>query len=109
MFSYSERPGTPAARKLTDDISLEVKNRRLSEVIERQRIISGQLNKKDEGKNFEVLIEGLSKKSDKQMRGKTSHNKVVIFDVHQEYKIGDYVNVYITSSTTATLFGTIIQ
>ena len=109
MFSYSERPGTPAARKLTDDISLEVKNRRLSEVIERQRILSGQLNKKDEGKNFEVLIEGLSKKSDKQMRGKTSHNKVVIFDVHPEYKIGDYANVYITSSTTATLFGTIIQ
>ena len=109
MFSYSERPGTPAARKLSDDVSLEIKNRRLSEVIERQRILSGHLNKKDEGKYFEVLIEGLSKKSDKQMRGKTSHNKVVIFDVHPEYKIGDYANVYITSSTTATLFGTIIQ
>jgi len=109
MFSYSERPGTPAARKLTDDISLEVKNRRLSEVIEKQRILSGQLNKKDEGKYFEVLIEGLSKKSAKQMRGKTSHNKVVIFDVHPDYGIGDYANVYITSSTTATLFGTIIQ
>ncbi len=109
MFSYSERPGTPAARKLTDDISLEVKNRRLSEVIERQRILSGQLNAKDEGRSYEVLIEGVSKKSEKQMRGKTSHNKVVIFDVNPEYGIGDYANVYITSSTTATLFGTIIQ
>lgn len=109
MFYYSERPGTPAARKLTDDVSLEVKNRRLSEVIERQRAISGVLNAADEGKTFEILIEGYSKKSDQQMRGKTPQNKVVIFDVHPSYMIGDYVMVKITSSTTATLFGSIIQ
>ncbi len=108
MFYYSERPGTPAARKLNDDISLEIKNRRLSEVIECQRSISGVLNAADVGKTFEILIEGYSKKSDQQMRGKTPQNKVVIFDNHPGYKIGTYAQVKINSSTSATLFGEIM-
>lgn len=109
MFSYSERPGTPAAKKYADDVPLEVKNRRLSEVIEVQRAISGKLNEKDVGQEFEVLIDGISKKSDKQMKGRTPQNKVVIFDSRPGMKAGDYIQVKITGSTTATLFGDVIE
>jgi len=108
MFYYSERPGTPAAKKLPDDIPNEVKIRRLNEIIEKQREVSAAVNKQDEGKTFKILIDGLSKKSDSQMKGRTTQNKVVVFDIHPDYKIGDYAMVKITGSTTATLFGEII-
>ena len=109
MFSYSERPGTPAAKKYPDDVPVEIKNRRLSEVIEVQRTISGKLNEKDIGKEFEVLIDGVSKKSELQMKGRTPQNKVVIFDSQPGLKAGDYILVKITGSTTATLFGTVLK
>ncbi len=108
MFYYSERPGTPAAKKLADDVPMEVKIRRLNEIIERQRQVSAEANRLDVGKDFKILIDGYSKKSEAQMKGRTTQNKVVVFDIHPEYKIGDYVNVHITGSTTATLLGEII-
>jgi tRNA-2-methylthio-N6-dimethylallyladenosine synthase len=109
MFFYSERPGTPAAKKLKDDIPNEVKIRRLNEIIEKQREVSLISNKKDEGKIFKILIDGISKKSESQMKGRTTQNKVVVFDIHPNYKIGDYASVKIIGSTTATLFGEIVQ
>ncbi|HQP76361.1 MAG TPA: tRNA (N6-isopentenyl adenosine(37)-C2)-methylthiotransferase MiaB [Saprospiraceae bacterium] len=109
MFYYSERPGTPAAKKLVDDVPMEIKISRLNEIIEKQRQISAEANKSDEGKEFKILIDGYSKKSESQMKGRTSQNKVVVFDIHPDYKIGDYAKVYITGSTTATLFGEIIH
>lgn len=108
MFYYSERPGTPAAKRLTDDVPMDVKIRRLNEIIERQRSVSTELNKQDEGKVYKILIDGLSKKSDRQMKGRTSQNKVVVFDIHPDYHIGEYAMVRITGSTAATLFGEII-
>jgi len=108
MFYYSERPGTPAAKKLADDVPMEVKIRRLNEIIERQRQVSAEANRLDVGKDFKILIDGYSKRSEAQMKGRTTQNKVVVFDIHPEYKIGDYVNVHITGSTTATLLGEII-
>lgn len=108
MFYYSERPGTPAAKKLADDVPMEVKIRRLNEIIERQRQVSAEANKLDVGKEFKILIDGYSKKSEAQMKGRTTQNKVVVFDIHPEYKIGDYAYVHITGSTTATLLGEII-
>jgi len=109
MFFYSERPGTPAAKKLKDDIPNEIKIRRLNEIIEKQREVSLLSNKKDEGKIFKILIDGISKKSESQMKGRTTQNKVVVFDIHPNYKIGDYASVKIIGSTTATLFGEIVQ
>ena len=108
MFYYSERPGTPAAKKLTDDVPLELKKSRLSQIIELQRDVSFQLNQLDIGKTFEVLIEGDSKRSDKMFKGRNSQNKIIIFEKKPNYYSGNYVNVKVTSATSATLSGEII-
>ncbi|MEM1360025.1 MAG: tRNA (N6-isopentenyl adenosine(37)-C2)-methylthiotransferase MiaB, partial [Bacteroidota bacterium] len=105
MFFYSERPGTPAARKLEDDVPLATKKRRLQEVINLQTDISRQLNAQQVGKTFEVLIEGDSKKSDQEWKGRTTHNRMVVFPKVGAQKPGDYVTVKIIDSTSATLFG----
>lgn len=108
MFFYSERPGTPAARKLEDDVPLAIKKRRLQEVINLQTDISRQLNAQQVGKTFEVLIEGDSKKSDQDWKGRTTHNRMVVFPKVGEQKPGDYVSVKIKDSTSATLFGAFV-
>jgi tRNA-2-methylthio-N6-dimethylallyladenosine synthase len=108
MFFYSERPGTLAAKKYPDDIPLEVKKRRLAEVIEKQSQLSLERNKLDIGKEQLILIEGASKKSDEELKGKNSANKVVII-AKGNYKIGDYVKVKIKDCTPATLFGEVID
>lgn len=105
MFFYSERPGTPAARKLEDDVPLEVKKRRLQEIIELQTGISRELNAGEVGKTFKVLIEGDSKKSDQDWKGRTTQNRMVVFPKLAGEKAGDYVTVKIIDSTSATLFG----
>lgn len=104
MFKYSERPGTYAAKKLEDDITEDVKIQRLQAIIELQNECSLESNKRDIGKVFEVLVEGFSKRSREQLFGRTSQNKVVIFD-KQNYRIGDFVSVRVTGNTSATLFG----
>lgn len=108
MFKYSERPGTFASKKLTDDIPEEVKLKRLQEIMDLQRDLSMQSNQKDVGKEFEVLIEGYSKRSRDQFFGRTSQNKVVIFE-KENHRIGQYVKVKIDDCTSATLFGSIIK
>ena len=108
MFYYSERPGTLAARKHKDDIPLEVKKRRLAEIIRVQNQIAYESNKKDIGKTFEVLVEGNSKKSDQDFKGRNSHYKMVVFPKTGDAKPGDYVNVKIESVTSGTLKGTIV-
>ncbi|MBX2840239.1 MAG: tRNA (N6-isopentenyl adenosine(37)-C2)-methylthiotransferase MiaB [Flammeovirgaceae bacterium] len=104
MFFYSERPGTLAAKKYEDDIPLKVKKRRLQEVIDKQQILSFERNKLDVGKTFRVLIEGASKRSKEQLRGRNTANKVVIFPKNN-HKIGEYVDVLIEECTPATLIG----
>jgi tRNA-2-methylthio-N6-dimethylallyladenosine synthase len=104
MFKYSERPGTFAARKLTDDIPEDVKIKRLEEIIQLQNDCSLESNKNDVGKEFEVMVEGFSKRSREQLFGRTSQNKVVIFDKGSHH-VGDLVKVRITGNTSATLFG----
>ena len=106
MFKYSERPGTLAAKKFDDDVSEEEKIRRLNEIIDLQRELSLQSNRKDIGKTFEVLVEGMSKRDENKYFGRTSQNKVVIFD-RQDTKKGDYIKVKIDDCTSATLFGSI--
>jgi tRNA-2-methylthio-N6-dimethylallyladenosine synthase len=104
MFKYSERPGTKAARKFKDDISESVKAERLSEMISLQNRLSVKSKKSDVGTVFEVLIEGLSKRSDKYLSGRTSQNKVVVFP-GGDLKKGEYVRVLIERCTSATLIG----
>lgn len=104
MFKYSERPGTFASKNLPDDISEEVKIERLNEIIALQTELSAESNRKDIGKTFEVLVEGFSKRSKEQLFGRTQQNKVVVFD-RGDCKIGDLVNVKVTSVTAATLLG----
>jgi tRNA-2-methylthio-N6-dimethylallyladenosine synthase len=108
MFYYSERPGTLAERKYEDDIPLDIKKRRLSEIIRVQSHVSLEHNKRDIGKIYEVLIEGDSKKSNLDWKGRNSQNKMVIFPKKGEMKPGDYVSVKITDVTSATLKGNII-
>ncbi len=108
MFMYSERPNTYAARNYKDDTDTETKKRRLNEVIALQQKLSLKSNEKDRGKIFEVLVEGYSKRSDKQLFGRNSQNKVIIFD-KKDAKIGDYVNVKVNSVTSATLLGEIVK
>ena len=108
MFLYSERPGTLAAKKYMDDTPLEVKKKRLSEIIAKQQIHSLKRNKLDLGKVHKVLIEGTSKRSEKQLQGRNTANKVVIFP-KENYQKGQYVNVRIENCTTATLTGTVIS
>jgi len=104
MFKYSERPGTYAAKKLEDNVSEEVKNRRLQEIIHLQLELSRQSNERDMGKEFEVLVEGFSKRSREQLFGRNEQNKVVIFDKKQHH-IGEWVKVRVTGFTSATLLG----
>ncbi len=104
MFKYSERPGTYASKHLPDDVPEEEKIRRLNELIALQTEISAQQNKKDEGKEFDVLVEGFSKRSRQQLCGRTEQNKMVVFDKGNHH-IGETVHVRITNSTSATLFG----
>jgi tRNA-2-methylthio-N6-dimethylallyladenosine synthase len=107
MFSYSERPGTPAAKKLQDDIPDDTKSRRLQEIIDLQRKHAGIRNQQMIGTIQKVLVEGDSKKSSLHHFGKTDNNKVVVFEKRNEVK-GDYVHVEITGCTTGTLLGQII-
>jgi len=109
MFFYSERPGTLAARKFTDDIPEEIKKRRLSEVIRLQNQLSFQHNKLDIGKTFKVLIEGNSKKSDADFCGRNTQNKMVVFKKKEGLQTGDYVDILIKEATSATLLGEIVE
>lgn len=106
MFFYSERPGTLAQRRYADDIPLDVKKRRLAEIVSLQNRLSQESNKRDLGKTFRVLIEGASKKSDGDWMGRSSQNKVIVFPKgDRNLKPGDYVDVHVTSCTQATLIG----
>jgi len=109
MFCYSERPGTYAAKHLEDDIPHAVKKRRLSEIIVLQSRLSLEHNKTDLGKVFKVLIEGDSKKSDQDFRGRNSQSKVIIFPKKEGLKPGNYVQVKVETLTSATLIGTIVS
>ena len=104
MFKYSERPGTYASKHLPDDVPEEIKIRRLNELIALQTEMSALQNKKDEEHEFDVLVEGFSKRSRQQLCGRTEQNKMVVFDKGQHH-IGETVRVRITGSTSATLLG----
>ena len=104
MFKYSERPGTMAAKRLPDDISEEIKTRRLNEIIALQNELSHESNKHDIGKTFDVLVEGFSKRSQEQLFGRTSQNKVAVFP-REGRKIGETIQVKINSVSSATLIG----
>lgn len=108
MFAYSERPGTPAQKRLTDDVPEEVKKRRLNEVIRLQNQLSYAHNQNDIGKVFKVLIEGNSKRSENDFKGRTSQNKVVNFPKKEGLGKGDYTHVRILSGTSASLRGEIV-
>ncbi|MCL4141513.1 UNVERIFIED_CONTAM: hypothetical protein GTU68_006410 [Idotea baltica] len=105
MFSYSERPGTLAARKYVDDIPADVKSKRLSEIVALQNKVSLEHNLLDVGKTYEVLIEGNSKKSEHDFKGRNSQNKMFVFPKVNGYKPGDYIDVRVDKVTSATLIG----
>ena len=104
MFFYSERPNTFAARNLDDDVPLEIKKRRLSEIIEYQQRHSRENLSKYLGQTFQVLVEGKSKKSEDDLFGRTSQNNVVVFP-KKNFRPGDFVDVKIQRATSATLIG----
>lgn len=104
MFKYSERPGTYASKHLPDDVPEDVKIRRLNELIALQTELSAQANRRDEGREFDVLVEGFSKRSRQQLCGRTEQNKMVVFDKGSHH-VGENVRVRITGSTSATLLG----
>ena len=104
MFKYSERPGTYASRHLPDDVPEETKLRRLNEIIALQNELSAESNRRSVGKTYQVLVEGFSKRSRDQLCGRTEQNKMVVFDKGNHH-IGDFVNVRITGSSSATLLG----
>ena len=104
MFKYSERPNTKAARHMADDVPENVKTARLTQIIELQNELSLESNRRDVGRTFEVLVEGVSKRRDDQLFGRTSQNKVVVFD-RGTHRAGEYVTVRITGCTSATLTG----
>lgn len=108
MFKYSERPGTYASKNLPDDIPDEEKIRRLNEMIQLQTELSAQSNKRDEGKEFDVLLENFSKRSREQLMGRTEQNKAVVVN-KAGHHIGETVRVQITGSTSATLLGEIVE
>ena len=108
MFKYSERPGTYASRHLPDDIPEEVKVRRLNELIALQNELSAESNRRCIGRQYEILIEGTSKRSREQLFGRTEQNKVVIID-RGRYHIGQRVMVEITGSSSATLQGKTVE
>jgi tRNA-2-methylthio-N6-dimethylallyladenosine synthase len=107
MFYYSERPGTPAAKAFEDDVPLDIKKKRLSEIIALQNKLSHKSNLRDVGKIYKVLVEGTSKKSEQELMGRTSQNKVVVFP-KENYKPGEYVNVLVERVTSATLIGKVV-
>jgi tRNA-2-methylthio-N6-dimethylallyladenosine synthase len=108
MYYYSERPGTLAERRYSDDVPLHVKKRRLAEIVELQGRLSRESNKRDLGKSFKILIEGDSKKNNEEWMGRTSHSKVVVFPkLGYNYSKGDYVWVKVNECTQATLLGEI--
>lgn len=108
MFKYSERPDTLAARKYEDNVPEEIKGERLQEIIRMQQKLSLASNKKDIGKTFEVLVEGTSRKSEDELAGRNSQNKMVVF-ARGNFKPGDYAMVKVTSCTTATLKGMVVE
>lgn len=108
MFKYSERPGTYAAKHLPDDVPEDVKIRRLNEIIALQTRLSAKSNRRCIGQTYEVLVEGVSKRSKEQLFGRTEQNKVVVFD-RGNHRIGDFVQVRITESTSATLKGEAVE
>jgi tRNA-2-methylthio-N6-dimethylallyladenosine synthase len=108
MFKYSERPGTKAARKYKDDVPENIKSERLTEMIALQNKLSARSKKQDLGKICEVLIEGPSKRSENNLSGRNSQNKVVVFPASGQAK-GDYVNVMVEKCTSATLIGTVVE
>lgn len=103
MFKYSDRPGTKAHKSMKDDVPEEIKSKRLDEIIQLQQRLSLESNKKDIGKEFEVLVEGKSKRSQDDFFGRNSQNKVVVFPAIKGIKTGDYTNKVITKVTAATL------
>ena len=107
-FSYSERPGTLAARKYVDDIPEDVKARRLAEIFKKQQEDSLACLEEFVGQTVRILIEGFSKKSDKEFRGRNDQNAMAVFPVVENVKPGEYVNVYIERCTSATLIGRIV-
>ncbi len=108
MFKYSERPNTIAQKKFSDDIPEEVKSKRLTEIIALQQELSLQSSQASVGKTYEVLVEGFSKRSDADLAGRNTQNKMVVFP-KKDYKVGDYVQVKITHCTAATLIGEAID
>lgn len=108
MFKYSERPGTYAARHMADDVPEEVKIRRLNELIALQNQLSAESNARCIGREYDVLTEGVSKRSKEQLYGRTEQNKVVIFD-RKQHRIGETVRVRITESSSATLKGVEVE
>ncbi|MBK9733248.1 MAG: tRNA (N6-isopentenyl adenosine(37)-C2)-methylthiotransferase MiaB [Chitinophagaceae bacterium] len=108
MFSYSERPGTPAEKNFTDDVSAETKSRRLSEIVALQHQHQQQIHAGEVGNEYEVLAEGISKRSKDQLFGRTTHNKVIIFPKNN-ICIGDYVTVRVDAFTSATLMGEVVS
>ena len=108
MFKYSERPGTHASKHLPDNVSEEIKLRRLAEIIETQNQLSAESNQKEIGKTFTVLVEGFSKRSREQMCGRTEKNKTVVFP-KEDAKVGDFVKVRINACSSATLLGEIVK
>ncbi len=108
MFKYSERPDTAAAKRFPDDVPEEVKGRRLQEIIDLQQQLSFESNKRDIGKTFEVLVEGFSKRSDKFLFGRTSQNKVAVFEAH-DFVPGDYVKITVSDCTPATLISKVAE
>ncbi|MBS7566067.1 tRNA (N6-isopentenyl adenosine(37)-C2)-methylthiotransferase MiaB [Mucilaginibacter sp. Bleaf8] len=109
MFMYSERPGTLAAKRYADDIPEAVKNRRLKEIVNKQREHSYERLQAQVGKVQRVLIEGFSKKSDKDYCGRNDQNAMVVFPVSENYKPGQYVNIWVERCTTATLLGKVVD
>lgn len=111
MFFYSERPGTLAARRYKDDVPETIKKRRLQEIVEKQNQLSLQSNQRDLGKVFTVLIEGDSKKNNKEWKGRSSQNKVIVFPKSTTLSInkGSYVQVRVTECTQATLRGVLVS
>ena len=108
MFKYSERPGTVAAKRMPDNVPEEVKLRRLAEIIDLQQVIANESNQNDVGKTFEVLVEGFSKRSKEQMFGRSSQSKVIIFPREGRH-IGETIRVKVTSASSATLIGEVVN
>jgi tRNA-2-methylthio-N6-dimethylallyladenosine synthase len=108
MFKYSERPGTHASKYMPDDVDEKTKIRRLNEIIDLQNKLSAESNKADIGKEFEVLVEGYSKRSKEELYGRTSQNKVVIFP-RKDRRIGELIRVRVEEASAATLKGVVVE